>query len=93
MKAEFKSIDGGNRSYRAGPAKVTYDLWINLKTRYMIQSNGRRANVSLDGGRTWSTQKPTSQQMRFIRRAIVNIVSSIWSAEGQHHVIAPAFLG
>ena len=41
-----------------------HDIWINPKnSQFMMQSNDGGANVSLDGGRTWSTQdnQPTAE--------------------------------
>jgi photosystem II stability/assembly factor-like uncharacterized protein len=61
----FKSTDGGKSFRRAtAPHGDHHDLWINPKNSdYMIQSNDGGANVSLDGGRTWSTQEnqPTAE--------------------------------
>ncbi|MBZ5617396.1 MAG: hypothetical protein LAQ69_01495 [Acidobacteriia bacterium] len=61
----FKSVDGG-KSFRTSPAPHGdhHDVWINPRnSQYMIQSNDGGANVSLDGGRTWSTQanQPTAE--------------------------------
>jgi photosystem II stability/assembly factor-like uncharacterized protein len=61
----FKSTDGG-KNFRRGqaPHGDHHDIWINPKNSdYMIQSNDGGANVSLDGGRTWSTQtnQPTAE--------------------------------
>ncbi len=61
----FKSTDGGKTVRRAqAPHGDHHDIWINPKnSEYMIQSNDGGANVSLDGGRTWSTQanQPTAE--------------------------------
>jgi hypothetical protein len=39
------------------PHGDNHDIWINPKDgQIMIQSNDGGANVSTDGGRTWSTQ-------------------------------------
>jgi photosystem II stability/assembly factor-like uncharacterized protein len=61
----FKSIDGGKTFRRAtAPHGDHHDVWINPKNSdYMIQSNDGGANVSLDGGRSWSTQanQPTAE--------------------------------
>ncbi|HLH17859.1 MAG TPA: hypothetical protein VKX45_11590 [Bryobacteraceae bacterium] len=61
----FKSTDGGKTFRRAAaPHGDHHDLWINPRnSNYMIQSNDGGANVSLDGGRTWSTQmnQPTAE--------------------------------
>ncbi|HET7695267.1 MAG TPA: hypothetical protein VFK57_06125 [Vicinamibacterales bacterium] len=61
----FKSVDGGKTftSMRT-PHGDNHDIWINPKDgNTMIQSNDGGANVSFDGGRTWSTQlnQPTSE--------------------------------
>ncbi|MBI3567768.1 MAG: hypothetical protein HY084_06135 [Gemmatimonadetes bacterium] len=61
----FKSTDGGKtfKSERV-PHGDNHDLWINPNDpRIMLQSNDGGANVSLNGGRTWSTQynQPTGQ--------------------------------
>lgn len=61
----FKSTDGG-KTFRRSPVPHgdNHDVWINPKnSQYMIQANDGGANVSLDGGRTWSTQsnQPTAE--------------------------------
>ena len=61
----FKSIDGGKTftSFRT-PHGDNHDIWINPKnSEIMIQSNDGGANVSTDGGRTWSSQlnQPTAE--------------------------------
>jgi photosystem II stability/assembly factor-like uncharacterized protein len=61
----YRSADGG-KSFRTSPAPHGdhHDIWINPKnSQYMIQSNDGGSNVSLDGGRTWSTQtnQPTAE--------------------------------
>ncbi len=61
----FRSADGG-KSFRPtqAPHGDHHDVWINPKnSQYMIQSNDGGANVSLDGGRSWSTQlnQPTAE--------------------------------
>ncbi|MDE3153371.1 MAG: hypothetical protein KGL93_14090 [Gemmatimonadota bacterium] len=61
----YKSVDGG-RTFRAQrtPHGDNHDVWINPNnSMYMIQSNDGGANVSTDGGRTWSTQlnQPTAE--------------------------------
>src|SRR5262245_33806302 len=61
----FKSVDGG-RTFTVfrTPHGDNHDIWINPKdSQIMIQSNDGGANVSTDGGRTWSTQinQPTSE--------------------------------
>jgi photosystem II stability/assembly factor-like uncharacterized protein len=61
----FRSADGGKSFRRAtAPHGDHHDVWINPKnSQYMIQSNDGGANVSLDGGRSWSTQanQPTAE--------------------------------
>jgi photosystem II stability/assembly factor-like uncharacterized protein len=61
----FKSADGGKTftPFRT-PHGDNHDIWINPKDgQMMIQSNDGGANVSFDGGRTWSTQmnQPTAE--------------------------------
>ncbi len=61
----FKSVDGG-KNFRRSPVPHgdNHDVWINPKNSlFMIQANDGGANVSLDGGRTWSTQsnQPTAE--------------------------------
>ena len=61
----FKSTDGGKTftNFRT-PHGDNHDIWINPKDgQVMIQSNDGGANVSTDGGRTWSTQmnQPTAE--------------------------------
>ena len=61
----FKSSDGGKTmtSFRT-PHGDNHDIWINPRDgNTLIQSNDGGANVSFDGGRTWSTQmnQPTSE--------------------------------
>ncbi|HET7113906.1 MAG TPA: hypothetical protein VFI57_09695, partial [Pyrinomonadaceae bacterium] len=61
----FKSIDGGKTftAFRT-PHGDNHDIWINPKdSQIMIQANDGGANVSTDGGRTWSTQtnQPTAE--------------------------------
>ena len=54
----FKSSDGGKTftTFRT-PHGDNHDIWINPKDgQIMIQSNDGGANISTDGGRTWSTQ-------------------------------------
>ncbi len=61
----FKSADGGATwSPLRTPHGDNHDMWINPKDgRIMIQSNDGGANVSQDGGRTWSSQmiQPTAE--------------------------------
>src|SRR5689334_823225 len=61
----FKSTDAGKTftPFRT-PHGDNHDIWINPKdSQIMIQSNDGGANVSTDGGRTWSTQmnQPTAE--------------------------------
>ncbi|MDE3166323.1 MAG: hypothetical protein KGN36_10990, partial [Acidobacteriota bacterium] len=61
----FQSVDAG-KTFHPSPAPHGdhHDIWINPRdSRIMIQSNDGGANVSLDGGRTWSTQanQPTAE--------------------------------
>ena len=61
----FKSTDGGKTfaAFRT-PHGDNHDIWINpTNNQLMIQSNDGGANVSTDGGRTWSSQmnQPTSE--------------------------------
>ncbi len=61
----FKSADGGRTMQRMPtPHSDNHDIWINPNNgQTMIQANDGGANVSYDGGRTWSTQmnQPTSE--------------------------------
>jgi len=61
----YRSSDGG-KSFRTMPVPHgdNHDVWINPRnSQYMIQANDGGANVSLDGGRTWSSQlnQPTAE--------------------------------
>ncbi|HET8786661.1 MAG TPA: hypothetical protein VFM38_13565, partial [Candidatus Limnocylindrales bacterium] len=61
----YKSTDGG-KTWRTLPTPHgdNHDMWINPNdSNLMIQSNDGGANVSLDGGRSWSTQynQPTAE--------------------------------
>lgn len=66
----MKSTDGGRTFEQvATPHGDNHDLWINPRdNRAMIEGNDGGANVSLDGGKTWSTQanQPTGQFYRVI---------------------------
>jgi photosystem II stability/assembly factor-like uncharacterized protein len=61
----FKSTDGGKTfKIQRTPHGDNHDVWINPRnSNYMIQSNDGGANVSLDGGKSWSTQanQPTAE--------------------------------
>jgi len=61
----YKSTDGG-RTMRGFPTPHgdNHDIWINpTNGQTMVQANDGGANVSYDGGRTWSTQlnQPTAE--------------------------------
>ncbi|HEX5603180.1 MAG TPA: hypothetical protein VFX63_11540, partial [Pyrinomonadaceae bacterium] len=61
----FKSTDAGKTftPFRT-PHGDNHDIWVNPKdSQIMIQSNDGGANVSTDGGRTWSSQmnQPTAE--------------------------------
>ena len=61
----YKSVDGGKTlsSFRT-PHGDNHDIWVNPKGgNIMVQANDGGANVSTDGGRTWSTQlnQPTGE--------------------------------
>jgi photosystem II stability/assembly factor-like uncharacterized protein len=62
----YKSVNGGQTMTPMGgiPHTDHHDIWISPKDgKIMIQANDGGANVSLDGGTTWSTQfnQPTSE--------------------------------
>jgi photosystem II stability/assembly factor-like uncharacterized protein len=61
----FKSVDGGrNWERRRTPHGDNHDMWINPSDPdVFIQSNDGGANVTRDGGETWSTQnnQPTAE--------------------------------
>ena len=61
----YKSIDAGKTwTTMPTPHGDNHDLWINPRSpAVMIQANDGGANVSLDGGRSWSTQynQPTAE--------------------------------
>lgn len=58
-EAFFRSEDGGRTwQRRSTPHGDNHDMWINPDDPdLMIQSNDGGANVTRDGGRTWSTQE------------------------------------
>src|SRR5688572_30018423 len=69
LNAPFlKSTDGGRTfTQLPTPHGDNHDLWVNpTDNRVMINGNDGGANVSLNGGRTWSTQgnQPTAQFYR-----------------------------
>jgi photosystem II stability/assembly factor-like uncharacterized protein len=61
----FKSTDAGKTfTTLRTPHGDNHDIWINPKDgNTMVQANDGGANVSFDGGRTWSTQmnQPTAE--------------------------------
>ncbi|MCA0377414.1 MAG: hypothetical protein LCH84_17360 [Gemmatimonadetes bacterium] len=61
----YKSTDGGKTvTVMRTPHGDNHDIWINpTNSNIMVQSNDGGANVSTDGGRTWSTQdnQPTAE--------------------------------
>lgn len=61
----YKSIDGGNSWKRQSvPHGDNHDLWINPNNSdIQIQCNDGGANVTLNGGKSWSTQhnQPTAE--------------------------------
>jgi len=61
----FRSADGGRTLTRMQtPHGDNHDIWVNPNdSNTMIQANDGGANVSFDGGRTWSTQynQPTAE--------------------------------
>jgi BNR/Asp-box repeat. len=61
----YKSTDGGAKwTTVRTPHGDNHDIWINPKDgNTMIQANDGGANISHDGGRTWSTQmnQPTAE--------------------------------
>ncbi len=84
----FKSTDGGKTlTTLRTPHGDNHDIWINPKDgNMMIQSNDGGANVSFDGGRTWSTQmnQPTAEIYGvWIDNAVP--VQALRRAAGQHH--------
>jgi hypothetical protein len=64
----MKSIDGGRTFTRVRtPHGDNHDLWINpTNSDFLVNANDGGGNVSLNGGRTWSTQQnqPTAQFYR-----------------------------
>ncbi len=61
----WKSVDGGKTlTTMRTPHVDNHDIWINPNNgNTMVQANDGGANVSFDGGRTWSTQdnQPTAE--------------------------------
>jgi photosystem II stability/assembly factor-like uncharacterized protein len=66
----LKSVDGGKTFKNvATPHGDNHDLWIHpANNQWMINGNDGGANVSFNGGKTWSTQanQPTAQFYRVI---------------------------
>lgn len=66
----YRSTDGGRTFVIVGTPHVdNHDLWINpTNPAWMINGNDGGANVTLDSGRSWSTQdnQPTGQFYRVI---------------------------
>jgi photosystem II stability/assembly factor-like uncharacterized protein len=64
-ESRFESRDGGRTFERVStPHGDNHDTWINPDNPLIqVQSNDGGANVTLDGGRTWSTQfnQPTAE--------------------------------
>ena len=64
----FRSVDGGANWERVStPHGDNHDLWINPEQPHiMVQANDGGANVSVDGGLSWSTQnnQPTAEFYR-----------------------------
>ncbi len=64
-EGHYKSEDAGKTWKRySTPHGDNHDLWVNPDhPEIMVQSNDGGANVSLDGGKTWSTQynQPTAE--------------------------------
>ena len=68
--AFYKSVDSG-KTYESIPVPHgdNHDLWLNPKNpKILINSNDGGANVSFNGGKTWSTQtnQPTAEFYRVI---------------------------
>jgi hypothetical protein len=68
MRGVFKTTDGGKTWTGVGtPHGDNHDFWINpTNNQILINGNDGGANVSIDGGRTWSTQnnQPTAELYR-----------------------------
>ncbi|NRB47412.1 MAG: hypothetical protein HRU41_07045 [Saprospiraceae bacterium] len=64
-KRYFKSIDGGQTWSKLKPPHAdSHDMWINPENpQLFIQANDGGANVTHNGGKTWSTQfnQPTAE--------------------------------
>ncbi len=83
----FKSVDGGKTfSVFRTPHGDNHDIWINPKdSQIMIQANDGGANVSTDGGRTWSTADESTdcRDLRRLGRQSIPLQTLRRSA-GQH---------
>lgn len=79
----FKSADAGkNWTRMSTPHGDNHDMWINPgNPRIFIQSNDGGANVTLDGGRSWSSQlnQPTAE----LYQADVDDAFPYWVYAGQ----------
>lgn len=69
MNVGFHRSDDGGKTYTrvSTPHGDNHDLWISrVDPMHMIEGNDGGANVSLDGGKSWSEQsnQPTSQMYR-----------------------------
>jgi photosystem II stability/assembly factor-like uncharacterized protein len=88
----FKSTDGG-KSFRTRPTPHgdNHDLWINPSdARIMIQSNDGGANVSLNGGDTWTTlyNQPTAEVYQVaVDNQYPYLVYGAQQDQGQTHVV------
>ena len=84
----YRSIDGG-RTFDAirAPHGDNHDLWIAPNDpQRMIESNDGGANVTNDGGRTWSTQHEPAHRAVLPRGARQRFpLSRLRRAAGQHH--------
>ena len=84
----YKSVDGGKTltAFRT-PHGDNHDIWVNPKDgNIMVQANDGGANVSTDGGRTWSTQMNQVTGEFYARVARQRVpVQDLRRAAGQHH--------
>ena len=85
----FKSTDGGTSFKRSPvPHGDNHDLWINPDhPEFMIQANDGGANVSIDGGRTWSTQ--ANQPLGSLLGTPQSVVGGSPLGSFTHHFVAP----